>query len=84
MASAVNAATIDERKKSSRVGGAVRKNVVDRAQQNSNGAESRESANAQTMVSGEANVEEEIIRESARQFTELQKKFFFHARKERL
>jgi len=73
----------NKRRKSCRIGGAVGKNVVDQAQRNSNGAESRESANAQTMVSGEANVEEEI-RESARQFTELQKKFFFHARKERL
>ena len=71
-----------KRKKNCRVGGAVRKNVVDRAQQNSKGAESRKSANAQTMVSGEANVEEEI-RESARQFTKLQNNFFF-VREERL
>ena len=56
------------------------KNVVDRAQQNSKGAESRKSANAQTMVSGEANVEEEI-RESARQFTKLQNNFFLFAKK---
>ena len=69
----------EKRKKSYRVGGAVGKNVVDRAQQNSNGTEARESENAQAVVSGEAKLEEEIG-ESARQFAELQKEVFFHAR----
>ena len=69
----------EKRKKSYRVGGAVGKNVVDRAQENSNGTEARESENAQAMVSGEAKLEEEIG-ESARQFAELSEEVSLPAR----
>jgi hypothetical protein len=70
---------LKKRKKSFRVGGTVGKNVVDRAQENSNGTEARESENAQAMVSGEAKLEEEIG-ESARQFAELSEEVSLPAR----
>jgi hypothetical protein len=54
---------------------------VERAQQNPNGTESRESKNEKAMVSGEANVKEEIG-ESARQFAELSEEVSLHAREE--
>ena len=73
----------DKRRKSCRVGSTVGKNVVDRAQRNSNTTESRESTNEKAMVSGETNVKEEIG-ESARQFAELSEEVSLHAREERL
>ncbi len=76
-----NFIVLKKRKKSYRFGGEVGKNVVDRAQENSNRTEAREYENAQTMVSGEAKLEEEIG-ESARQFAELSEEVSLHAREE--